>query len=89
MEPTLHAGSIVLIDPHAYDGDTPSVSDVVVARHPTHRQLRIVKRVEAVEADGRVRLVSDNANAAGAQDSRSFGPIEPVLVEGRVTSVVA
>ncbi len=89
MEPTLHEGSIVLVDPRAYRADGPHVADVVVARHPTQHQLRIVKRIEAVEADGRLRLVSDNSTAAGVQDSRSFGPIEPVLVEGRVTSVVA
>jgi len=81
MEPSLCEGDIVLIERNA----DVNVGDVVVAVHPTRRQLQLVKRIEAIGDDG-VVVMSDNRTDMNATDSRSFGPIPLGDVEGRVTS---
>jgi nickel-type superoxide dismutase maturation protease len=57
---------------------------IVIARHPGQPGLLLVKRaVRRMEGDGGWWLESDNPTA-GAVDSRRFGPVPAVLVEGRV-----
>ena len=87
MEPTLVAGDVVFIDRSAYRGDTPTPGDVVVLDHPTQPGLRIVKRVEKIDPDGRCRLLSDNLDVDGA-DSRTFGPVDTMALLGRVPARV-
>jgi hypothetical protein len=55
---------------------------LVVARHPQRLTLLIVKRVARRDPGG-WWLESDNP-AAGAADSRVFGPVPAELIEGRV-----
>jgi nickel-type superoxide dismutase maturation protease len=55
---------------------------VVVARHPGHPDLLVVKRAARRERGG-WWLASDNP-AAGAVDSRAFGPVPAALIEGRM-----
>lgn len=92
MTPTLVAGAVVMLDPHAYRQRNPSEDEIVVARHPQQAELRIVKRVTAViesektnAAEG-VRLVLASDNAAAGADSRVFGPVALDLVLGQVIS---
>lgn len=88
MGPTLGAGAVVMVDPHAYRGRAPREDEIVVARHPHQADLRIVKRVGAViEGDGgAARLVLSSDNAACGADSRVFGPVAAEHILGRVTS---
>jgi hypothetical protein len=55
---------------------------IVIARHPGTPMLLLVKRAARRLPDG-WWLSSDNPGA-GAVDSRSFGPVPPALIEGRV-----
>lgn len=87
MVPTLSPGEIVLATP-ARDSDDFAVGDVVVAVHPRRPGLLIVKRIAAFDTSGWVHLGSDNAAAAEAEDSRSFGPLEPESVVAVVVSAV-
>lgn len=82
MEPTLRAGEFVLVD----RGRAPEVGRLVVARHPERAELLVIKRVAAIEPDGRIALASDNPDAG--TDSRSWGPVDVALVEGTVTMVL-
>lgn len=59
--------------------------DVVVVAHPRQPSLKLVKRVDQVFPDG--RLVVLGLNDAESTDSRSFGPLPPEAVLGKVTSV--
>ncbi|NNC81164.1 MAG: S26 family signal peptidase [Acidimicrobiales bacterium] len=83
MEPALHEGDIVLVE----SVQSVAVGDVVVAIHPTRRQLRLVKRVESVDAEG-VIVMSDNRAEMNATDSRTFGPVPLSDIEGRVSSLL-
>ncbi|NNK91327.1 MAG: nickel-type superoxide dismutase maturation protease [Acidimicrobiia bacterium] len=85
MAPTLHAGDVVFVDPRI--GSTESIEGaIVVARHPHRLDLELVKRACPTDEGGRILLLSDNADAVDAIDSRTFGPIDRSLVVGLVSS---
>lgn len=84
MVPLLQPDDEVLVDYAAYRTRPPQVGDIVVARHPQHPELKIIKVVDAVLSDGRVFLVG--LNGAESADSRHFGAVPPSLLLGRVTS---
>jgi nickel-type superoxide dismutase maturation protease len=73
MLPALHPGDRLLVVQRR-----PRVGDVVAL---VHGGRTMVKRVASIGADG-VTVVGDNAEAS--TDSRSFGPVEPVSILGRV-----
>lgn len=79
MQPLLKPGDEVLIAP----GATPVPGDIVVARHPFRRDVRLIKRVQAVVGD---RYVLTGDNPAESTDSRTFGPVAAEQIIGRVTS---
>ena len=83
MEPTYQEGDHVLVDPRAFRDRGPRQGDVVLVRHPFRRDLELVKRVAHVGDDGRLTLRGDNP--AHSTDSRTYGPVDPALVRGRVT----
>ncbi|MEM9009077.1 MAG: nickel-type superoxide dismutase maturation protease [Cyanobacteria bacterium P01_F01_bin.86] len=82
MLPLLSPGCEVLIDPVTYTQAPPEPGDVVVAHHPQQLGLRIIKRVEFVEPDGRCYLKGDNPSASS--DSRQFGLVSPAQLQGKV-----
>jgi len=84
MLPLLKPGETILIDPKAYRRDPPCPGDIVVARHPYHSHLRVVKRVVAEVDNGRCLLAGDNPSES--TDSRSFGSVDIAQILGRVTS---
>jgi nickel-type superoxide dismutase maturation protease len=84
MTPLLKPGDEVLVNPWAYWRTPPNPGDIVVARHPYLTDLRLVKRVATVLADGRC-LIEGN-NPTESTDSRSFGPVTPKQILGQVTS---
>ncbi|MBE7386237.1 MAG: nickel-type superoxide dismutase maturation protease [Leptolyngbya sp. SIO1E4] len=82
MTPLLRPGNEVLIDPTAYTHTLPTPGDIVVAAHPQQPALRIIKRVEFVEPDGRCYLKGANPDASS--DSRQFGLVPQAQVMGKV-----
>lgn len=85
MAPHLQTGDEVLLDPRAYRRNAPQPGDIVLAQHPYWRDLKLVKRVEAVLDGDRYRLSGDNP--AESTDSRAFGSIPRRDILGRVTSI--
>jgi nickel-type superoxide dismutase maturation protease len=83
MLPLLKPDDELLIDPRAYRQRPPQPDDIVIAWHPTTPQLKIIKRVDRVLADGRVYVVG--VNSAESSDSRHFGPLAPHQLIGRAT----
>lgn len=81
MLPALRPGDWLLVDPDAYRGRDPQRGEVVVVPDPRLPSRWLVKRVETIEPDGRLRLAGDNP--AGSTDSRVFGPIERSELVGR------
>ncbi len=84
MFPALKPGDDVLINPRAYWRGHPNHGDIVVVRHPYRRDVRLVKRVDAVLDDGRCFLIGDNP--AKSTDSRAFGKVSLERIVGQVTS---
>ena len=82
MTPLLQPGDEILIDPRAYRRSLPSLHDIVVARRPDRLDLRVIKRVTEVLADGSCFLKGDNSSAS--TDSRTFGWVSPEHILGRV-----
>ncbi len=84
MAPLLKQGDEVLTDPRAYRKTDPQVGEIVVAWHPRSADLKIVKRVAFVDADGSCFLVGDNR--LESEDSRKFGIVAADKILARVTS---
>jgi nickel-type superoxide dismutase maturation protease len=81
MMPTLSPGERVLFDRLAYVIEEPRVGDVVLARHPARREVRIVKRVLEVIGEGEYVLLGDNRNES--TDSRTLGSFRREDIVGR------
>ena len=81
MEPTLTPGDWLLVDPRAYRRRTPRPGQLVVAPDPRQPTRDLVKRIAALDLDGRLLLAGDASDAS--TDSRTFGAIEPASVRGR------
>ena len=79
MYPALRDGDRVLYTPTSIC----AVGDVVLAQHPFVSGLKLIKRVEAVDTEGRVTLRGDAGLAS--TDSRGFGAVVPEAILGRVT----
>jgi nickel-type superoxide dismutase maturation protease len=82
MLPTLEAGDTVWVDCRAYRESLPDVGDLVVARHPFQADQLLIKRVAAVEVEGRIFLRGDNPDES--TDSRGLGALEGSRLIGQV-----
>jgi hypothetical protein len=65
----------------------PQPGDVVLAAHPFHKDVRMIKRVDHITLDGRVFVVGDNPGES--TDSRSWGALRPSQIIGKVTGNTA
>jgi nickel-type superoxide dismutase maturation protease len=81
MAPTIRAGDWLLVDPSAYLRRAPRPGQLVVAVDPRDPARELVKRVSAVDLDGRLLLTGDARDAS--TDSRTFGAVDPTAVRGR------
>jgi nickel-type superoxide dismutase maturation protease len=81
MAPTLQPGDWLLVDPAAYRRRAPQPGQLVVALDPRQQRRELVKRVAAVDLDGRLLLAGDAREAS--TDSRTFGAVDPSAVAGR------
>jgi nickel-type superoxide dismutase maturation protease len=84
MEPALRPGDWLLVRRRVRPGGSLPVTPgrLVIARHPRRPGLLLVKRAVRQMPTG-WWLESDNP-AAGAVDSRQFGPVDCSLIEGLV-----
>lgn len=81
MEPTLHDGDWLLVDPEAYLLRSPRPGELIVAHDPRAPARVIVKRVAVVDSDERLRVAGDHpAHAPGLE---SVGALVPSAVIGR------
>lgn len=85
MAPTLAAGQIVVVNRLSYLLREPQMGDVVVARHPHHRDTYIVKRVVS-HADSQESFLRGD-NPRDSIDSRHFGSVADRGIVGRVVFV--
>jgi len=81
MDPTLLDGDWLLVDPDAHRRRAPKVGELVVARDPRVTQRMLVKRVVAIDGDGRLTLAGDHA--AHAADGTRIGTVESAAILGR------
>ena len=81
MRPTLEPGDWLLVDPDAYRRRRPRAGDLVVAPDPRESGRLLVKRVAALDIDGRVLLAGDARD--DSTDSRTFGAVEAGVILGR------
>jgi nickel-type superoxide dismutase maturation protease len=87
MLPLLQPGDEVLVDRRAYRSMRPLPGDLVVARHPFQKGVRLIKQVVAVDDAGRCQLEGTNPlGVIESSDSRGFGRLPPEKIIGRVTS---
>lgn len=77
MMPTLDDGDIVLIK---RDTDT-NIGDVVLAQHPYKQSVTVLKRIAAINENGRFDLRGDNPSAS--TDSRTFGSVPIEYIKGK------
>ena len=82
MEPAFRPGDYLLIDRRPAARRSPPDGAVVLARDPRAPDRILLKRVGWAEPDGRLWLLGDNR--ADSTDSRTFGPIAPTVIIGRV-----
>jgi nickel-type superoxide dismutase maturation protease len=81
MGPTIAAGDWILVDPDAYARRSPTIGELVLAPDPRDDDRLLIKRVHAIEPDGRLQLAGDDAERS--TDSRAFGTVDPATVVGR------
>jgi nickel-type superoxide dismutase maturation protease len=81
MEPTLHNGDWLLVDPDAYLLRSPRPGELVVVRDPRASERLLVKRVAKVEAAGGFLVGGDHP--AHATDVRTIGLVAGSTVVGR------
>jgi hypothetical protein len=81
MEPTLRDGDWLLVDPDAFSRRAPSAGELIVAPDPRTRGRILIKRVAALDADGRIVVSGDHP--AHAADGTAIGPIASTAELGR------
>ncbi len=81
MRPLLEPGDWLLVDPDAFRSRPPRSHDLVAVPDPREPARWLVKRVVAVDPDGRLQLQGDDPGRS--TDSRTFGPVDPATVIGR------
>ena len=79
MRPALEPGDRLLVVRFARL--RPKPGDVVAVVDPREPNRVLVKRVDSVDTDGRLRVAGDNP--AASTDSRTFGAVDADLVLGR------
>lgn len=81
MRPLLRDGALIVAQ--RIDGSSRlSVGDVVIAKRPDRPGLEIVKRILAIDEQGKVFL--DGDNSAASTDSWTFGPVPRDMIVARV-----
>ena len=77
MLPTLGDGEVVLISQKA----SVAAGDIVLAKHPYKQSMKMLKRIESIDENGRYSLVGDNPGES--TDSRTFGTVAREYIDGK------
>lgn len=77
MLPTLKSGDAILIDADA----KIAVGDIIFAKHPFKKSVKLLKRIEEIDQNGNYFLVGDNPSES--TDSRTFGALSPKHLLGK------
>jgi nickel-type superoxide dismutase maturation protease len=77
MQPTLNNNDVVLIEATT----NVAVGDIVLAQHPYKQSVKMLKRVEKIDENGRFSLVGDNPDES--TDSRTFGTVSIEYICGK------
>lgn len=89
MAPTFQDGDLLFLDTKAYQRTEPAARDIVVIRHPFHKDMLLIKRVVAFAQEGKraekVFVVGDNPCAS--TDSRTFGAVPLDSVQGKIAGI--
>jgi nickel-type superoxide dismutase maturation protease len=80
MTPSLNIGDRLVVDPRT----SVRASDVVLAKHPFKKSVRILKRVSSIGPNGRIFLSGDNPSESS--DSRVFGTVSGESIIGKVVA---
>ena len=72
MWPTYPEGTEFELLPN--DSNPPSIGDVIIANHPFHPNIQIVKRIQSIDGE-MVFLIGDNPDPTASEDSHNFGRI--------------
>ncbi len=78
MSPTFKDGDVVMIVRQRYF----EPGDIVLAQHPYKQSVNMLKRVTAIDENGRYSLAGDNPDES--TDSRTFGTVPPDQIRGKV-----
>ena len=78
MLPLLENGEVVLVK----KGVDVNEDDVVIAQHPHHEEIEMVKRIAGIHDKKFYSLLGDNPEESS--DSREFGLVEEKLIIGKV-----
>lgn len=78
MQPSLRPGDRLIVNRWS----CPRSGDIVVVRDPDYPKRLLVKRIASRTAEGAYVVLADNPNVS--RDSRTFGPLPPGLVVGKV-----
>lgn len=84
MWPAFPSGSLFRLVPCS--SEQLSIGHVVLARHPFHSDVQIVKRIQHITKDS-VFLVGDNPDPLASEDSHNFGSVSMENILGRVELV--
>ncbi|MEO8573788.1 MAG: nickel-type superoxide dismutase maturation protease [Pyrinomonadaceae bacterium] len=77
MLPTLKNGDAVMIS-----SSVPiAAGDIVLAQHPYKQSVKMIKRVAAIDDNGRYSLTGDNSDES--TDSRTFGTVSIEYIHGK------
>jgi nickel-type superoxide dismutase maturation protease len=80
MAPTLEDGDLVYIEQSV----TTKIGDVVLAQHPYKQSVTMLKRITAIDENGRLELLGDNPSES--TDSRTFGSVSIEYIKGKVVA---
>jgi nickel-type superoxide dismutase maturation protease len=82
MLPALAPGDYVVVDTRAYGRRSPGPGEVVLAHDPRDESRVVAKRVAGPDGADGVVLLGDNPDLS--TDSRTFGPVRPADITGRI-----
>ncbi len=82
MTPAFSPGERVLVNRAAYWFSKPRPGDSVVVRDPRRQERLLFKRIDRPAGTDGWLVLGDNTKAS--TDSRTFGPVGPELIVGKV-----
>lgn len=83
MEPALHPGDLVWVEPFQRSDEGPHSGEIVVARPGRLHGTPVIKRLAEIVRE-RNEFILRGDNPADSTDSRTFGPVTRQELVGRI-----